>query len=199
MGQKQKKDLSDHLGWVVEVISQTINHTLTLFWRNVKIVARNLYKLMIVLSKLFVSFFAPGCLVGFGIEIVFFTNLSLVWKALGYLMIIAGSLILCLLLYSVFFKGEQNDENIKETEDPRIDNVLYTFAMFSMGAVFATWGVKQPTLYGDRSNIYNFKFPALQFIQENSASLLCVFVIFLFILLFLRLFFAQEISENKNK
>ena len=216
MGGKQKKDIGDHLDWIGEVISYAMNFALVLFWRKTKLVAHNLYKLTVATYKFTVSLFVPLCLASFGIEIVFFTSFSLIWKLPGWLMIAIGLSILYLVLYSIFFRGKQNYEEVIEklknkevesSEDSESNQALENFTIFAVMFVAIIGLIGQPTTWFEKSNIfwngYNFKFIFLQLIQENILSgglILFVVVAVVILISFSALYtlYKQTFQQEKN-
>ena len=194
MSKNNEKDSVDFLDLVGERISQGMNIILALFWRKVKLVNRLLYSLLVATYKLVIAFLVPILLMSFGVEIIFFTDLSLIWKLLGLLMFIAGLSVFCLVFLSLFF-GSKQDHNKTLTEASDISASLCYFTGFFLVSLYIISGLKQSNPFSELGEKYNFKFPLLKLLQENVGSVIAIFLFVVVIVIFLRLF---SLATDKN-
>lgn len=188
MGKKYNIDSLDRVTATVRrhavTLLQGVKIILLFSCRTFKRIGRILCTYLLSLYGLMILLFVFGCLLSFGLEIIFYTNSSLILKLLTFL----AELYVIYLSYVCFFSARQNFEKTF-IEDSKSLLSLHWFAFFSIIFVFLIWTIKQPTL--GLYNGYNFKFFPLQLIQENSMQLFIVFLVCYAIVLFIEPFLDE--------
>lgn len=177
-----KKDISDFLDRMGEAVAQSADRTLVFLWRLLKKAARFLHRLFVAFYKIAIAVLAPIFLFSFGTEIALYTNLSLGWKVLGWLMFAIGIAVLCLV--ALFFIGRLYQVPIKDREKR---GSLAWFTLFTalslfiirLTAIKISGDFWSGTLTASGTPGYIFKLFILGILQENINSLLIGVAIFI--------------------